>query len=199
MQAVLEHTERACQAETYIGPYRLVKHIKRGGMASVYLGYHIYTKIHVAIKVFDSYATDLAMMYRERDLMQALQHKHIVPCLDAGQYGRYHYMVMPYLGGGTLEDMLNESVLTLEEARIVLEQLTSALAYIHKLGILHRDIKPGNILFDGHGNLYLGDFGIAAWLGEKPLHNGHVMGTAHYRSEERRVGKECRSRWSPYH
>ncbi len=93
-------------------------------------------------------------------------------------------MVMPYLEGGTLEDMLNECILTLEEARIVLEQLTSALAYIHKLGILHRDIKPGNILFDGHGNLYLGDFGIATWLGEKPLHNGHVMGTAHYIAPE---------------
>jgi len=184
MQAVLEHTERTRQAETYIGPYRLVEHIKQGGMASVYLGYQIYTKTYVAIKVFDSYATDLAMMYRERDIMQALQHKHIVPCLDAGQYGRYHYMVMPYLGGGTLEDMLNESALTLEEAHIVLEQLTSALAYIHKLGILHSDIKPGNILFDQYGNLYLSDFGIAAWLGEKPLHNGHVMGTAHYIAPE---------------
>jgi len=184
MQAVREHTAQAFQTETHIGPYRLVKHLQRGGMASVYLGCHICTGVYVAIKVVDTYTADLKLLYREKEIIQALQHEHIVPCLEAAQDGRYYYMVMPYLQGGTLEDMLNEKPLTLEETSIVLEQLTSALSYIHELGILHRDIKPTNILFDRHYNLYLTDFGIASWLGDKPEHNGHVMGTPHYTAPE---------------
>ena len=115
MQAVLEYTEGAFQPGTHIGPYRLIKHLKQGGMSTVYLGYHIRTRAYVAIKVVDSYSVDLQMLYREIEVMQALQHEHIVPCLDAGQYGRYHYLVMPYLQGGTLEDTLNGNVLTLED------------------------------------------------------------------------------------
>jgi len=184
MQAVLEYTEQALQAETYIGPYRLVKHLHQGGMATVYLGYHLYRRADVAIKVIDGYTADMTLLRRENEMMQALQHEHIVPCLDAGRDGRYYYLVMPYLQGGTLKDMLNESLLTLEEACVVLEQLTRALAYVHALGILHRDIKPTNILFDRDYHLYLTDFGIASWLGETPVHNGHVMGTPHYMAPE---------------
>lgn len=184
MQAVVEYSEQALQTKTHLGPYQLVKHLKQGGMASVYLGYHICRRAYVAIKVVDGYTADMTLLLREKDIMQALQHEHIVPCVDAGRDGRYYYLVMPYLPGGTLEDMLNEGLLTLDEARAVLEQLTGALAYIHALGILHRDIKPGNILFDQDYNLYLTDFGIASWLGEKPLHNGSLMGTPHYMAPE---------------
>src|SRR5215470_13983692 len=184
MQAVFEYTERALQPGIRIGPYRLIKHLKQGGMSTVYLGYHIPTTAYVAIKVVDGSAVDPNMLYREREIMQALQHEHIVPCLDAGEYGRYHYLVMPYLPGGTLEDMLDESVLTLEEACIILEQLTSALAYMHALGLLHRDIKPANILFDRDNQLYLTDFGIVTWLGEKPGYDGHMMGTPQYIAPE---------------
>jgi len=125
-QAVLEYTEQTLQRETRIGPYRLIKHLKQGGMSTVYLGYHLFTKADVAIKVVDSSCVDLKMLNREREIMQALQHEHLVPCLDAGESGRYHYLVMPYLRGGTLEDMLDGSLLTLEEVCIFLEQLTSA-------------------------------------------------------------------------
>lgn len=184
MQAVLELTEQRLQTDFHIGPYRLVRHLQQGGMASVYLGYHITTGSYVAIKVVDTCTADLKLLYREKEFMQALQHEHIVPCLEAGQDGRYYYMVMPYLRGGTLEDMLLEKPLSLEESSIVLEQLTSALTYIHALGILHRDIKSANILFDWNYNMYLSDFGIASWLGEKPQHNGHVMGTPHYAAPE---------------
>jgi serine/threonine-protein kinase len=184
MQAVLEHTERALQPGTRVGPYRLLKQLKQGGMSTVYLGYHLRTRAYVAIKVVDSYAVDLKMWYREVEIMQALEHEHIVPCLDAGQFGRYHYLVMPYLPGGTLQDLLNGSLLTLEEVWIVLEQLTRALAYIHALGLLHRDIKPSNLLFDQDDHLYLTDFGIVTWLGEKPDYDGHMMGTPHYLAPE---------------
>ena len=184
MQAVLEYTERALQPGTRIGPYRLIKHLKQGGMSTVYLGYHMPTRAYVAIKVVDGYAVDLKLLYREIEIMQALEHEHIVPCLDAGEDGSYHYLVMPYLPGGTLEDVLNGSLLTLEEACIILDQLTSALAYIHALGLLHRDIKPANILFDRNNKLYLTDFGIVTWLGEKPGYDGHMMGTPQYVAPE---------------
>jgi eukaryotic-like serine/threonine-protein kinase len=184
MQAVLESTERELLSGTCIGPYRLIKQLQQGGMSTVYLGYDMRARAYVAIKVVDSYSVDLKMLFREREIMQALQHEHIVPCLDAGEYGRYRYLVMPYLSGGTLEDMLDASLLTLEEACMLLEQLTSALAYIHSLGILHRDIKPANILFDHNNNLYLTDFGIVTWLGEKPGYNSHMMGTPHYVAPE---------------
>jgi len=184
MQAVLEYTERALQPGTRLGPYQLIKRLKQGGMSTVYLGYHLRTKVYVAMKVVDSDAVDLNMLFREIEIMQALEHEHIVPCLDAGEYGRYHYLVMPYLRGGTLEDMLDGIVLTLEEAYIILEQLASALAYIHALGLLHRDIKPANLLFDQNNNLYLTDFGIVKWLGEKPGYDGHMMGTPHYIAPE---------------
>ncbi len=184
MQPVAAYGEQVLQAEMHLGPYRLVKHLRQGGMASVYLGYHLYRRAYMAVKVFDGHTADMTLLLREKNMMQAFQHEHIVPCVDAGRDGRYYYLVMPYLPGGTLEDMLNEDLLTLEEARAVLEQLTAALAYIHALGILHRDIKPANILFDQHYHLYLTDFGIASWIREKPLHNGSLLGTPHYMAPE---------------
>jgi eukaryotic-like serine/threonine-protein kinase len=184
MQAILEYTEQALQRETRFGPYRLIKHLKQGGMSTVYLGYHFFTRAAVAIKIVDSACVDLKILNREREILQALQHEHIVPCLDAGEYGRYHYLVMPYLRGGTLEDMLNGCLLTLDEVCIILEQLTSALTYMHVLGLLHRDIKPANILFDQDHHLYLTDFGIVTWLGERPGYDGHLMGTPHYIAPE---------------
>jgi eukaryotic-like serine/threonine-protein kinase len=184
MQAVLEYTETGLQPGTCIGPYRLIKQLEQGGMSTVFLGYHIDTRGFVAIKVVDGYSANLTMLYREIEIMQALEHEHIVRCLDAGQDGRYHYLCMPYLQGGTLEDKLNEGLPTLEEACIILEQLASALAYIHSLGLLHRDIKPVNILFDQANKLYLTDFGIVSWLGEKPGYDGHMMGTPHYVAPE---------------
>ncbi len=188
MQPVVEFSEQVLQAETHIGPYRLVKHLQQGGMSSVYLGYHLNRRAYMAIKVVDGHTADLTLLCREKNFMQALRHKHIVPCVDAGRDGRYYYLVMPYLPGGTLEDLLDDGVLTLEEALAVLEQLTAALAYIHALGILHRDIKPANMLFDQDYRLYLTDFGIASWLGEKPLHNGQLLGTPQYIAPELLMG-----------
>lgn len=184
MQAVLDYTERAPQPGIRLGPYRLIKRVKQGGMSIVYRGEHFSTRASVAIKVIDSTMVDLNMVYREREIMQALEHEHIVPCLDAGAYGTHHYLVMPYLQGGTLLDMLRGSILTLEEVGIMLEQLTSAIAYLHAFGLLHRDIKPSNILFDSQHTLHLTDFGLVTWLGEKPGYDGHMMGTPHFMAPE---------------
>ncbi len=184
MQAIRGNTVIDLPSGTQIGSYRLIKHLKQGGMSTVFLAYHIFTRAFVAIKVVDRYATDINMFQREMEITQALEHQHIIPCLDVGQYGRYLYLVMPYLRGGTLEDKMSAGLPTQQEACIILEQLTSALSYIHSLGLLHRDIKPANILFDQDNNLYLTDFGIVSWLGEKPGYDGHMLGTPHFVAPE---------------
>lgn len=184
MYTVLDTAENQLHKGAYFGQYRLLSLLKKGGMSSVYLGYDIQTRLRVAIKIVDDYSPYLEHFYREIQIMQSLQHDSIIPCLSAGRCGMYHYLVMPYLGNGTLEDLIEEQPLTLEEADIVLEQLTSALAHIHARGVFHRDIKPSNILFDEAYRFYLADFGIASLRGEKVLHNGHVMGTAQYIAPE---------------
>ncbi len=184
MQAILDYTENALQLGTRIGSYSLAKHLSQGGMSDVYLADHIPSREFVAIKIIDSYTIDPNLVYREMEITRALDHKHIVPCLDTGQYEHYYYLVMPYLRGGSLEDRLNGRILTLQETGHILQQLTSALTYIHSLGLLHRDIKPANILFDRDDNLYLTDFGIVTWLGEKPGFDGHMMGTPHFIAPE---------------
>ncbi|HZS76789.1 MAG TPA: serine/threonine-protein kinase [Ktedonobacteraceae bacterium] len=184
MYSVLEAKETQLYKGTRISDYRLHSVLKKGGMSTVYLGYNVYTQERVAIKMVASDSPHLEFFTREVYFMQAMNHDCILPCLDAGQYGPYHYMVMPYLGGGTLEDLIEERPLTLEETQILLEQLSSALSYMHAHGIVHRDIKPTNILFDENYLLYLADFGISSTLGEKPIHNGQVMGTAQYIAPE---------------
>jgi serine/threonine protein kinase len=184
MDAVLDRTENQIHKGAYFGPFRLLSPLKKGGMSSVYLGYDLRTGQRVAIKLVSNYSPHLAYFYRERQIMQSLRHDSIIPCLGAGRCGMYYYLAMPYVGNRTLEDLIEEQPLTLEEADIVLEQITSALAYIHSRGVFHRDIKPSNILFDGADRFYLADFGIASRRGEKVLHNGHVMGTAQYIAPE---------------
>ena len=184
MQAVLDYSEVTIQPGRRIGSYRLIRHLSQGGMSDVYMGYHITTREFVVVKVIDGEAVDPKLVHREIEVMQALDHQHILSCLDAGQYEHYYYLVMPYLRGGSLEDRLQGRILTLEDTEDILEQLTSALAYIHALGLLHRDIKPANILFDRDNRLYLTDFGIVTWLGERPGCNGHMMGTPHFTAPE---------------
>src|SRR5438046_9915009 len=120
MQAVLEYTERAPQSGTRIGPYRLLKRVKQGGMSTVYQGYYLLTRVYVAIKVVDSSTVDLKMGYREIEIMQALEHEHIVPCLDAGAYGRYYYLVITYFQVETLGNKVNVNFFTLEAASLFL-------------------------------------------------------------------------------
>src|SRR5260370_15945170 len=119
---------------------------------------------------------------------------------------------MEYVAGKTLEDHLSPSTLTPQRACAWAADLGGALALAHRAGIIHGDVKPGNILVTAENKVKLGDFGIARFVSQISG-SGLLMGTPAYlapeqiqgeppdprRSEERRVGKECRSRWSPYH
>ncbi len=175
---------RVPQSGTRLGRYRLQKALKQGGMADVYLAYDEYTGRAVAIKLVHEQNANIALFSREIRIMRALRHPHILPLLDAGQWGGYWYLVTPYIAGGTLQDRLEQGPLTLEEAGFVLERLGEAVQYMHEAGIIHCDIKPANVLIDEASHIYLADFGIATLEGESSKWHGRVMGTPVYMAPE---------------
>src|SRR5258708_12724902 len=132
-------------------------------MAEVYLGYDRRVRRQVAIKVL--YGRDESFVRRfEREALAVgtLSHDHILPLYDFGEQRPWYYLVMPYVEGGTLREyLLKRKQLTLEVAASFLDQITSALQYAHDHGVVHRDVKPSNILLRRDGYAYLVDFGLA--------------------------------------
>lgn len=150
-----------------LGQYELHEVIGRGGMATIYRASQPRMDRHVAIKVIaGKYAHHPAFIQRFEEEARAcarLQHPHILPVYDVGLEGDLLYLVMAYMPGGTLAQRIaaKPDGLALEEIVCVSAQVASALDHAHAQGIVHCDLKPGNILLDGRGNAYLGDFGIA--------------------------------------
>ncbi|HEY1353148.1 MAG TPA: serine/threonine-protein kinase [Ktedonobacteraceae bacterium] len=171
-----------------LGRYQLQRCIGQGGMAAVYLAYDQQLQRDVAVKiVHGGRAEDLARFRREAGMLATLTHEHILPVYDSGQQGPWHYLIMPYISHGTLADRLQSSgSLTLEEAKVVLDQVANALQYAHDREILHRDIKPSNILLRDDSYAYLADFGIArSFEGEGGLtQSGFCIGTPEYMAPE---------------
>ena len=153
------------------GRYRLLNPLQRGGMSEVFLAFDEQIRQQVAIKLVTSNSSDcMKRLQREVRILQKLSHPHILPLLDDGISGPYHYLVMPYMQRGNLRQRLAQGKLTPQEAGIILHQVTDALEYAHKQGIIHRDIKPSNILLDSTdvSLVYLADFGIAKIFWKKP-------------------------------
>src|SRR5690606_23521971 len=150
-----------------LGPYTLEEVIGRGGMGVVYRARQPSTSRDVAVKVIGAaYARQAAFLRRFEQEAQAgarLQHPHILPVLDAGVAGGQPYLVTAYLPGGTLAAQIaaHPGGLPLDEAVRLSAQLAAALDYAHAAGVIHCDVKPGNVLLDAQGNAYLADFGIA--------------------------------------
>jgi serine/threonine protein kinase len=176
-----------------LGRYELRRRIAQGGMAEVYLAYDRRVRRLVAIKVL--YGRDEAFVRRfEREALAvgALTHNHILPLYDFGEQSPWYYLVMPYVEGGTLRDYLNQHhQLTLAEAASILEQIASALHYAHEQGVVHRDVKPSNILLRQDGYAYLVDFGLAkAFSGAVSLTgDGAMVGTPEYMAPEQSNGE----------
>jgi serine/threonine protein kinase len=175
-----------------LGRYELKRRIARGGMSEVYLGYDRRVRRYVAIKVL--YGSDEPFIRRfEREALAVgtLSHNHILPLYDFGEQQPWYYLVMPFIEGGTLRDYLLESeCLTLDEAGSFLEQIASALQHAHDNGVIHRDVKPSNILLRSDGYAYLVDFGLAkAKLETESLtHAGAMIGTPEYMAPEQSNG-----------
>jgi serine/threonine-protein kinase len=111
--------------------------------------------------------------------------------MDYGSQGEVEYIVMPYLAGGSLAEVLGrQRVVSAATAAGVAAQVACALDYAHRLGVVHRDVKPDNVLFDGESNAVLTDFGIAtARFHQRLTLTGRAMGTPHYMSPEQAMGK----------
>ena len=176
--------------EALAAEYEIVEELGRGGMALVYRARDRQLEREVAIKVLPfSLAFDAEFVERfQREARTAaqLEHPNIIPIYRVGRSGRVIYFVMKFLRGGSLSTVLHErKQLTPPEIRRLLLEAGSALGYAAQRGIVHRDIKPDNIMFDEFGQCLLTDFGIAkAASGQKLTGTGMSIGTPHYMSPE---------------
>lgn len=148
------------------GAYEIKKEIGRGGMGIVYKAVQISLGREVAIKILPpqlSLETEFVQrFYREARSAANLKHPNIVTIHDVGEENGTYYFAMEYLEGGSLEERIEKGgAFPLEEAESVITQIAGALDYAHNNGIIHRDIKPGNIIIDGEGRAVITDFGIA--------------------------------------
>jgi serine/threonine protein kinase len=172
-------------------------------MANVYLAVQESFDRPVAIKVMNPVLaadpTFSQRFVREAKLMAQLSHPHIVPVFDVGAHGTLHYMTMEHLSGGTLKQRLQNSLDDHDIERIIAE-IAAALDYAGEQDIIHRDVKPDNIMFRGDGSAVLMDFGIARPLqgDEAMTQMGTIVGTPKYMSPEQHRGKGVDSRADLY-
>ena len=177
------------------GRYRLVRRIATGGMGTVHEGVDERLGRRVAVKMLkEEYADDATFVERfarEARATATLKHPHIAQVFDFGQDADRHFIVMEFVEGEQLGDVLREAGrLTPERAVEVATQVCSALAVAHAAGIVHRDIKPGNVMVRPDGQVMVTDFGIAQTRGQTALTGtGSVLGTAQYLSPEQASGQ----------
>ncbi len=176
------------------GRYEILRAIGGGGMANVYLALDIILDREVAIKVlrfdFVHDADFIRRFRREAQSAASLDHPNIVSIYDVGEEDDIYYIVMEYVEGMTLKEYINRTgPLHPKEAVQIMEQIVSAIAHAHDNQIVHRDIKPHNILIDHMGHIKVTDFGIAMALSSTTItHTNSVLGSVHYLSPEQARG-----------
>jgi serine/threonine-protein kinase len=184
--------------------YRIIRRIGSGGMADVYAAEHEQLGRPLAVKVMHAHlARDEEMRLRfrrEAEAASRLVHPLICTPIDYGESGEVVYLVMPFLGGGCLaDDLTRDRTVLPSRAAAVAAQVASALDYAHRHGVIHRDVKPDNVLFDDDGNAMLTDFGIAtARFHGRLTAGGRAMGTPHYMAPEQAMGKTLDGRADIY-
>jgi serine/threonine protein kinase len=172
-----------------LGQYEIVGYVGKGGMATVYRGMQKSINRTVAIKVlprnFTHDDTFMTRFRREAALVAQLEHPHIMPIYDYGEYDDMPYIVMRYVDGGSLHERIRAGNLTFDDIVSMTTQIASALDYAHANNILHRDVKPSNVLLDSRGNAYLTDFGLARLEeGTGQLTGSNIVGTPAYIAPE---------------
>ncbi|MDX2161138.1 MAG: protein kinase [bacterium] len=186
------------------GGYEILSMIGKGGMATVYRAHQVSMNRVVALKILPrQYLNDENYMMRfnrEVRIIAQLEHRNIVPVHDYGEQDGQPYIVMRYMGGGSVDDRLNGGALPLDAIRGILEQIAPALDYAHSRSVLHRDIKPSNVLMDDNGGAFLTDFGIARIMGDPTVSTATqgVIGTPSYMSPEQAQGQPLDSRSDIY-
>ena len=175
--------------------YEVIRSIGEGGMANVYLGYDTILDRNVAIKILrGDLSNDEKFVRRfQREALSAssLAHPNIVEMYDVGEDDGLYYIVMEYVDGKTLKQLLKKrGNLTLSEAIDIMLQLTDGMAHAHDSYIVHRDLKPQNVMIKDDGQIKITDFGIAMALNSTQLtQTNSVMGSVHYLPPEQASGK----------
>jgi tRNA A-37 threonylcarbamoyl transferase component Bud32 len=187
-----------------LGLYRILDFADAGGMATVYKAYHSALDREVAIKVLpEQISADEEISQRfqqEVRVIARLEHAHILPVHDYGKDRGRLYLVMRYIEAGTLKHRLSQGRMEMGEISRMMHQVGSALAYAHDQGVVHRDVKPSNVLIDFQGNCYLSDFGLARVMAVSVqlTASGVGMGTPAYMSPEQGSGQGADARSDVY-
>ncbi len=178
----------------FLGQYKLMGHLGTGGMSSVYLAEHTIMHCPRAIKVLPPKRVDdssyLARFQQEARAAAQLNHPNIVQTFDIGKDGDMNYIVMEYVEGRDLQNLVRDSgPVEFEAAANYLRQAAEGLGYAHQKGLIHRDIKPANLLLDNRGVVKLLDLGLARFVDQKTpsltiAHDENVLGTADYLAPE---------------
>ncbi len=176
--------------------YSIIRPIGVGGMATVYLATALHLDRPVALKVLRpdlSHAVGAKRFAREVRLVATLEHPSIVRALDSGEAAGHFWFAMPFIDGGSLRQRIaRDGALPLDESLSIVRQLADALGYAHSRGVMHRDIKPDNILLS-NGQAFIADFGIARAIesSEQALtHTGMSVGTPAYMAPEQAAGEK---------
>lgn len=187
------HFAEASMIGKTLGSYRIIEQVGMGGMATVFKAFDTNTDRYVALKILPEHLSTNAgfrtRFHREAKAIAKLEHLHILPVFTYGEEGNIAYLVMRYMQAGTLSELIAKGPLPLHEIDRLLSQMASAIDYAHDQGILHRDVKPKNILLDEYGNTYLTDFGIAKIVETTTdLTGNSILGTPMYMSPEQCLG-----------
>src|SRR5437773_2700367 len=186
------------------GRYELEEVLGHGGMAEVFLGTDRVLGRRIAIKVLsDRFARDssfVARFRREAQSAASLNHPNVVSVFDTGSDNGTHFIIMEYVQGKTLAEVIKEEApLAPERATRIAQDVADALAFAHDAGIVHRDVKPGNIMLSPGGDVKVMDFGIArATSSESLTQTATVLGTATYFSPEQAQGEGVDARSDVY-
>lgn len=184
--------------------YKIERLLGRGGMSLVYLARELELNRHVALKVLPLQlvmGADAADRFkREAKIAASLDHPHIVPVVRIGSKPTFLWYSMRWVKGGSLRELLDRTgPMSLEDALKVLEPVASALQYAHQRGVVHRDVKPANVMIDETGWVAICDFGIAKLFGAMPLtQTGATLGTPGYMPPEQCYGRALDGRADLY-
>lgn len=186
------------------GRYIVESRVGGGGMATVYRGTDAFLRRQVALKILRAqFAGDTEFVNRFRREARAaasLSHPNIVAVFDVGQQGDdCHFIVQEFIEGRTLKDRIrDEGPLPVDAALVIIEQVLRALGQAHAMGVIHRDVKPQNVLLTADGRVKVTDFGIAQADSVTTAHTGTIVGTAHYAAPEQVRGRATDERCDLY-
>src|SRR6185436_18553248 len=183
--------------------YLIREELGRGGMATVYRAYDPLFEREVALKILNRDMLDDSQVRerfeRETKIIAKLEHAAIVPVYDVGRDNNQLFFVMRYMSGGSLTERIQDRELSFSQMAHIIQRVAAALDYAHDRGVIHRDLKPGNILFDEYNNAYISDFGIAKLArASVKLTSSGIIGTPTHMSPEQAMGEEVDGRSDIY-